>query len=141
MPILQWRCAHGEAPAVTLPCAATVAIAPHDDSVDSNVVLITGKGTIESFGDGPHIIKRVLFEPGITLKHSAQLQLLSCTDREISTAAVGWYACDGAGHWHEVHFSATGAAELTRRLEVILRRFDEIEARLERLEQRSDVDH
>lgn len=129
MPILQWRCAHGEAPAVALECAETLAIAPHDDSVDSNLVRIEGTGTIVSFGDGPIIVKRVLFDPGITLKHSARLQLLTCADREISTPAIGLYACNGGGIWNEIHFTATGAAEVTRRLHAIEQRL----AKLERL--------
>ncbi|MEH2565317.1 hypothetical protein [Bradyrhizobium sp. AZCC 2289] len=90
MPILRWRCAHGEAPAVSLACASTVEIAPPDDSVDSNVVLIEGGGTIEWFGEAPPVIKRVLFQAGITLKHNPpQLSLLSCRDRYISTPAIG----------------------------------------------------
>jgi hypothetical protein len=132
MPILEWRCAHGEAPAVTLACARTIELAPRDDSVDSNVVLIEGAGTIEWFGDGPPVIKRVLFPPGITLRHNPpQLQLLTCLDRRINTPAVGLYASDGEGHWSEVHFTATGAAELSRRLDRIEQRLDDIERRLE----------
>jgi hypothetical protein len=130
--ILQWRCAHGEAPAVTLACASTVALAPFDDSVDSNVVLIKGGGTIEWFGEAPPILKRVLFQAGITLKHNPpQLQLLTCRDRHIIVAAIGLYACDGDGHWHEVHFTETGARELSRRLDRLEDRLAEIERRLE----------
>ncbi len=93
MSILQWRCAHGEAPAVTLACARTVEIAPHDDAVDSNVVLIEGSGVIEWFGEAPPVIKRVLFQAGITLRHNPpQLSLLSCMDRTITTPAIGLYA-------------------------------------------------
>jgi hypothetical protein len=132
MPILQWRCAHGEAPAVTLACQPTLAIAPLDDSVDSNVVHVTGQGTIASFGYGAPIVKRVLFDPGITLMHSWHLQLLCCADREITTAAIGLYACNGYGRWSEIHFTATGAAELTRRADTVCLRLDDIEARLER---------
>jgi len=134
MPILRWRCAHGEAPAVRLACAHCVNLAPPDDSVDSNVVHIVGEGTIESFGDGPPVLKRVLFEAGITLKHSACLQLLSCDDRYITTPSIGLYACDGAGQWNEVHFTATGAGELIRRCDAIEEWLDAIEARLEQLE-------
>jgi hypothetical protein len=131
MPILQWRCAHGEAPAVKLACAATVELAPIDESVDSNVVHITGKGSIRSFGKGPPVIKRVLFEPGITLEHSAELQLLCCRARNISTPAIGLYASDGFGHWSEVHFTETGVRELSRRIDMILERLEDIERRLE----------
>ncbi|WP_128941050.1 hypothetical protein [Bradyrhizobium zhanjiangense] len=131
MPILRWRCAHGEAPAVTLACARTVALAPEDDSVDSNLVHITGSGAIASFGKGPPIIKRVLFEAGITLEHSAKLQLLCCMNRIITVPAIGLYACDGNGHWNEVHFTETGAREISRRLDRIEARLEQIERHLE----------
>jgi hypothetical protein len=132
MPILQWRCAHGEAPVVTLACSLVVPLAPRDDSVDSNLVRITGTdaigtNTIISFGKAPPIIKRVMFEPGITLVHSANLQLLCCTNRQIRTPSIGLYASDGNGHWHEVHFTETGARELSRRLDRIEARLAEIE--------------
>ncbi|TYL87426.1 hypothetical protein [Bradyrhizobium cytisi] len=131
MPILQWRCAHGEAPAVTLACAETVELAPVDESVDSNVVHITGKGSIFSFGKAPPVLKRVLFEAGITLEHSPGLQLLCCVRRRITVPSIGLYASDGFGHWSEVHFTETGARELSRRLDKIEQRLDEIERRLE----------
>ncbi|SIO49784.1 hypothetical protein SAMN05443247_06546 [Bradyrhizobium erythrophlei] len=132
LPILRWRCAHGEAPAVSLACASTVEIAPHDDSVDSNLVIIEGLGTIEWFGEGPPVIKRVLFQAGITLKHNPpQLSLLSCRDRYITTPAIGLYASGGDGCWSEVHFTETGVRELSRRIDMILERLEEIERRLE----------
>ena len=53
MSTVPWACAAGDAPPVTLSCAATVAIAPPDDSVDTNNVVITGTGTIYSFGPSP----------------------------------------------------------------------------------------
>lgn len=127
MPILQWRCAHGEAPAVTLACSLVVPLAPSDDSVDSNLVHITGTGTILSFGYAPPILKRVLFDPGITLVHSASLQLLCCRNRAIGTAAIGLYASDGRRRWSEVHFTETGAREISRRLDRIEARLAEIE--------------
>jgi hypothetical protein len=128
VPVIPWQCAHGEAPAVTLPCGLTVAIAPHDDSVDSNAVLIKGGGLITSFGDGPRVLKRVMFEPGVELAHNPPaLSLLCCRNRVITTAAVGTYASDGDGHWSEVHFSATGSAELSRRLETLVLRLAALE--------------
>jgi hypothetical protein len=132
LPILQWRCAHGEAPAVPLACARTVALAPLDDSVDSNLVLIEGKGVIESFGEAPPVIKRVLFQAGITLIHNPpQLSLLPCMDRIIVAPAIGLYASGGDGCWSEMHFTETGARELSRRLSTIEERLEEIERRLE----------
>ena len=132
MPILRWRCAHGEAPACTLACARITEIAPLDDSVDSNVVRIEGDGTIEWFGEAPPIIKRVLFQAGVTLKHNPpRLSLLSCRDRSITTPAIGLYATSGDGCWSEVHFTETGTRELSRRIDNILERLEEIERRLE----------
>ena len=128
MPILQWRCAHGEAPAVTLACARCVAIAPLDDTVDTNAVRIKGEGAIESFGEGPPIVKRVMFAAGITLIHNPpRLELLTGRNRVITSPAVGLYACAGGDAWYEVHFTMTGAHELSRRL-------DELEQRLAALE-------
>jgi hypothetical protein len=132
LPILQWRCAHGEAAAVTLACASTVEIAPLDDSVDTNLVHIEGTGTIEWFGKARPVIKRVLFQAGITLKHNPpQLSLLSCRDRYITTPAIGLYASLGDSHWSEVHFTETGVRELSRRIDSILERLEDIERRLE----------
>jgi hypothetical protein len=132
LPILQWRCAHGEAAAVTLACARTVEIAPLDDSVDTNLVLIEGTGTIEWFGEARPVIKRVLFQAGVTLKHNPpRLSLLSCMDRIITTPAIGLYASLGDSHWSEVHFTETGARELSRRLDRIEARLAEIERHLE----------
>jgi len=133
LPILRWRCAHGEAPAVTLACARTVEIAPLDDAVDSNVVRIEGGRHHRMVrGEAPPVIKRVLFQAGITLKHNPpQLSLLCCVDRYITTPAIGLYASGGDGCWSEVHFTETGTRELSRRIDSILERLEEIERRLE----------
>jgi hypothetical protein len=132
LPILRWRCAHGDAPAVTLACSATVELAPLDESVDSNLVRVAGCGTIEWFGEGPPVTKRVIFGPGIVLVHNPpQLELLTDADRHISTLSIGTYSCDGEGNWLEVHFTSTGAAEVTRRLDAIEQRLEAIENRLE----------
>ena len=143
MPILQWRCAHGEAPAISLACAPTLALATLDDSVDSNLVFIKGEGLIRWFGEGPPILKRVMFGPGIMLDHNPpQLSLLSCRLRQILRPAVGLYACDGAGHWSEIHFTETGVRELSRRIELIEARLDDIEWQLDQLatQQRERID-
>jgi hypothetical protein len=130
VPILQWRCAHGEAPALTLACAPCLAIAPLDDSVDTNAVRILGEGIIESFGEGPPIVKRVMFAAGVTLKHNPpRLELLTGRNRVITVPAVGLYACAGGDAWYEIQFSMTGAGELSRRLDEIERRLMAIEAR------------
>ncbi|MBO4221965.1 hypothetical protein [Bradyrhizobium neotropicale] len=133
MPILQWRCAHGDAAPVTLACAATVALAPFDDSVDSNIIRIAGCGTITWFGEGPPVTKRVVFGPGIILVHDPpRLELLTDADRHISALSIGTYSCDGDGRWLEVHFTSTGAAELSRRLDAIEQRIGDIERLLKR---------
>lgn len=132
MPILQWRCAHGEAAPVTLACARRVALAPLDDSVDSNAVRIKGEGSIESFGAGPAIVKRVMFAAGITLKHNPpQLELLAGCDRDITAPAVGLYACAGGDAWYEIHFTMTGRDEPSRRIDELEQRIAALEAAIE----------
>jgi hypothetical protein len=138
MPILPWRCAHGDAPIVHLACAPIVCLAPIFDQVDSNIVHIEGGGVIQSFGWGQAITKRVLFEAGITLKHSKSLQLLSLQDREINEPSIGIYASDGM-RWNEIFFTATGAAEVTRRLERIERQLEAMAWRIEEIESREHV--
>jgi len=51
-----WDCAQGDAAPKTLPCAATVNLAPPDDTVDTNSVIIAGNGTITSFGPSPQAV-------------------------------------------------------------------------------------
>jgi hypothetical protein len=128
LPILRWRCAHGETPAVTLEAGPVVALAPPDDSVDSNVVNIQGSGIIGWFGQASWVTKRVIFVPGITLWHNPpQLDLLTGANRVISEIAIGIYSCDGDGNWIELQFTETGARELSRRLDAIEERLDRIE--------------
>ena len=108
MPLVDWECALGDAPSVSLPAAATVAIAPLDDSVDTNHVTITGNGTIASLGPGPLITKQITFVPDagltIVLTNSLSLQLLGSVDRTIGTKSFGTYICDGNGNWTEELF-------------------------------------
>jgi hypothetical protein len=113
MPIVPWECAHGDAPTVTLPCASTVAISPLDDSVDTNKVVITGTGSIYSFGPGPLVTKQVTFEPiggSIVLENSSSLVLLGFQNRTINNPGIGTYCCDGAGNWTEESFTDTSVA-------------------------------
>src|SRR4029077_4323596 len=133
-----WNTAHGEAAPAYLQCAATVALSPGDDSVDTNTVVIEGAGTILSFGDCPYIVmKRVKFAPlvlregderappggggsaTIVLENSARLNLLSGQRRSINAEAYGMYFCPGDGNWNEVYFVQKGSAlinELEERL-------------------------
>ena len=111
MPILAWTCAHGDSPSVSIPCAATVAIAPDDDSVDTNQIIVSGTGTISSFGPcSTPITKRVAFSPGVTLKHGPNMVLLTGNaDRVLSLPGVGTYmTAGGTGIWTEINFAFTG---------------------------------
>ena len=117
MPLSPWNCANGEPAPATLACSATVDIAPADDSVDTNAIVITGSGTIASFGDGPGspIRKRVTFKPAnattIVLKNTPPaLVTLTGADRQINQQSLGEYLCDADGHWTETSFAGTGSA-------------------------------
>jgi hypothetical protein len=136
MPILRWNAAHGDAAPARVACAQTVHLAPWDDSIDTNIIHIAGPGTIDSFGWGQASTKRVLFDAGITLKHSRHLQLLGLRDREIDEPAIGVYATMGDGYWNEISFTATGAAETVRQLNSINRRLDAMYLRIEEIEER-----
>ena len=136
MPILRWDCAHGDAAPVHVACAPVVHLSPWDGRIDTNIVHIVGHGTIQSFGWGQASTKRVLFEAGIVLKHSAHLQLLGLQDREINEPAIGVYATTGDGFWNEISFTATGATETVRRLDDIDARLEAMLWRLDELENR-----
>jgi hypothetical protein len=141
-----WECAHGEAAPAWLTVAPIVALAPADDSVDTNSVVIEGAGTIESFGDCPHVVmKRVRFVPlvlaitneprpapgaAITLVNSMVLNLLGKKDRAIAGVSFGMYQCDGGDHWTEIYFATQGAA-LVNELE---QRIADLESRLAAME-------
>ena len=129
MSTVPWDCAQGDAPAVFLPCAATVALAPPDDSVDTNIVIVTGSGTITSFGPSPQAqqgldengvllptvavgcTKVVVFEPSsgssIVLTKGAQLALLGAANRTVSNRSIGTYTVDNDNNWIEQSFADT----------------------------------
>jgi hypothetical protein len=111
VPIVPWKCALGDAPAATLNVAATVEIAPPDDSVDTNKIIITGTGTISSFGtDAPLVTKDVTFAPAggsITLVNSLQLALLG-GNRTMGGQSFSRFASDGLGHWQEIASASAG---------------------------------
>jgi hypothetical protein len=144
------RTALGDSPAVTLTAASTVAIAPGDDgatvceenpgkyevgtgsnAVNSNRVIITGSGEIDSFGvafegqcgeagEPPTITKQIDFQPDpgqtITLHHNPPaLTLLGGQDRKISARAFGTVTSDPDGNWTEESFSRSDVTpDLTR---------------------------
>jgi hypothetical protein len=138
MPFAPWKCAHGEAEAALLRCASITALAPDDDSVDTNTVIIEGAGTINSFGPSSQVVmKRVKFVPlvlrgaderalpTITLVNSPQLNLLSGQQRSISKPSYGNYFSEGDGTWDEIYFVQQGSALVS-----------ELEERIAALEQR-----
>lgn len=127
MAIIPWQCALGEAPPAVLRLgkSQTYALAPPDNSIDTNRVTITGTGVIGSLGPAPGlqlidpstdpprralvgVTKRVTFDPlggNIVLLHSAKLQLLGGVNRTIRHKAVGVYCCDPVGVWTEEGFT------------------------------------
>jgi hypothetical protein len=120
MPLASFYCAIGDSPAVTLAAAATVNLAPPDDSVDTNRVIITGSGTISSFGvacqgvlneagQPATVTKRVTFVPNagqtITLHHNPPaLSLYSLADRPMTGRCFATYQSDANGNWQETSF-------------------------------------
>jgi hypothetical protein len=111
-------CARGDAPPKTItyendfPVPVEVGIAPLDDTVDTNKVIISGIGIINSFGIGPLITKQVTFEPSnggtITLQNNNPfLNLLGAVDHVITNTSIGTYCCDADGNWTEESFVDT----------------------------------
>lgn len=144
-----WETAHGEAAPAWLSVNSTVAIAPDDDSVDTNSVVIEGAGTINSFGAcSTHVLKRVKFVPlvlreeegaadralpTILLVNSSTLNLLSGQQRSISKVSYGMYQCDADDAWSEIYFVQEGAAmvnELDERLKDLEQRVSALESRV-----------
>ena len=83
-------------------------LAPPDNSVDTNRVVLYGTGTITSFGVGEvgvPITKNVVFEPSggtITIKHNPpSINLLGSVNRIISNKSLGNYYWDGKASWFE----------------------------------------
>jgi hypothetical protein len=127
-----------------------VDIAPPDDSVDSNGIIIEGEGDITSLGTGPggFINKRIVFRPAgnahgkeppgeggpkpeITLHHNPpELVLITGQDRIITEECYGAYVCNDQGHWFELYFTPTGAAATENRLAAMETRLLEMEQRL-----------
>ena len=128
MAFAPWQCAHGDAQPVTLPVATTVALAPPDDSVDTNNVVIQGHGTVSSFGPAPlaevlddngdvvglepwQVTKQVTWEPvggQIVVAHNPPgLSLLGGVTRTITNNSISSFACDANGYWVEQSFIDT----------------------------------
>jgi len=114
MGLVAWNCAHADPPPTVLSVAATVPIAPPDDSVDTNNITITGAGTISSFGTGPAgilITKKVTFVASggaITVAHTPPgLVLMGAINHVVASgkSCIGHYQWDGASKWVEQDFS------------------------------------
>ena len=131
MPILAWDCAHGDAPTVPLPCASVVAIAPDDDSVDSNDVGIIGSGTITSFGPcSASITKNVHFPTGVTIVNGPNLLTLTGSNRTTTHPSVGTYQCAGDDVWREINFNASSVGLLENRVAALEHEVAELRATL-----------
>ena len=152
MPILPWACAHGDTPPVTLECASTVDISPADDSVDTNSIIITGRGEIDTFGFGPggFIRKRIVFRPTapetpfdpdplkpkppppvITVRHNPPWLITTTSkNRVIEQEAYAEYVCNDSGNWFELYHTATGAMAFENRINALEQRLAEVEAML-----------
>jgi hypothetical protein len=125
MAFIPWDAAAGDPATIVLPVAAMVAIAPPDDSVDSNRVTVMGTGTVSSLGPGPidpdsglawEVTKHVIWEPTssaapIILQHNPPyLNLLGGVTRTITVKLIGSYHCDENGYWTEESVTDTTQA-------------------------------
>src|SRR5215471_5559883 len=111
MPIIPWACAHGDAEWAIIPCARTTMLG----SADSNRVIITGGGSIESFGPSPRHLDRgvpctkvIFFDPSweIELVPSDHLALLGSGRRTIRGKGFATFSCDSRDHWTENSFQS-----------------------------------
>jgi hypothetical protein len=120
-------CALGDAPTVTLSVPTTglttVGIAPSDNSVDTNFVIVTGFGNVTSLGcdatnispdPGPswNVTKQVTWIPDasqtITLVNGPALVLLAGVNHAMSHKYIGTYSWDYiAKVWTEISFTDT----------------------------------
>jgi hypothetical protein len=125
MTFVAWDCAAGDAPSVVLPVTATLPIAPPDDSIDTNRIVVMGNGTVSALGPGPidpdtglawEITKQITWEPTsatqpIFLQHNPPyLNLLGAAPRTITTKLIGSYHCDVNGYWTEERITDTTQA-------------------------------
>lgn len=134
---MSWECAHGDAPTVPLACAAVVAIAPDDDSVDSNSVSIVGSGSITSFGPcAAPVTKRVYFPSGVTIVNGPNLLTLTGADRTTTDGAVGTYSSAGDDVWRELDFQWSSVSAYENRINVLELQISELIERVARMERR-----
>ena len=110
MSIVPFQCAVGDSQPITIQVGSTVALAPPDDSVDTNDVILSGHGTINSFGVGQMgvpVTKRVWIQPvggSITIVSSPSLLLLGNVNHTTSNQSIAEYHWDGVSKWIEQSF-------------------------------------
>ena len=114
----------GDAPVQSVPIPSTqsqfttiVSIAPSDNSVDTNIVTITGSGAITSLGVGPSwgVTKEVTWIPSaptgtpqIIVQNSSTLSLLGNANRTITNKCIAHYRWDYVAQtWTELDFVDT----------------------------------
>jgi hypothetical protein len=127
--IIPWACAHGEAEWVSFACEAMVPLA----AADSNRVIVTGRGTILSFGPSPAspagdsiaCTKIVFFDPTkndeIIITPSAHVALLGSGQRVIRGKSFATFSCDSKDHWTENSFQSLswGPDDLDELIQVV----------------------
>jgi hypothetical protein len=131
-----------------------VDIAPADDSVDTNIVIIEGFGEIDTFGFGPggFIRKRIIFRPTapgesapdgqgpaptITIRHNPPWLLTTTgNDRIVRDESYAEYVCNESGNWFELYHTATGAMAFENRINALEQRLAEVEAMLRKRERK-----
>jgi hypothetical protein len=144
MAFMPWECAHGDAPSVTLPVAATVPIAPSDDSVDTNIVTISGTGTISSLGPVPAVTddngnlvnwgttKQVTFSPSggniVVVHNPPNIVLIGLANRTITSPSMSKFQTSSTG-WLEIS-TQTVALNLEGQIATLEARVAALEARL-----------
>jgi hypothetical protein len=114
----------GDAPVMAVPVPATglvntgiAAIAPPDDSVDSNLITVTGSGTINSLGNGPSwgVTKEITWVPfarvgtvHIILTNGPKFILLGNANRTVTNKSIGKYRWNpSAKTWTEISWVDT----------------------------------
>ena len=139
---IPWACSIGDSPPVTLNVASTVSLAIQS----SNRVIISGTGTIASFGlSGVNPITgaklsmtfRVTFQPtggNIVLTTSANLQVLGPSNRTITHTSAGVWVCNQSDVWSEHSYVDTTTGLLN--VEETEARMNQLEQRIKRLEER-----
>lgn len=123
-------------------------LAPPDDSVDTNAIIIEGFGEIDNFGFGPggFIRKRIVFRPSfptqqapggggpkptITVRHNPPWLITTTGHNRVITAeAYAEYVCNDQGNWFELYHTSTGAMAFENRINTLEERIAALEEML-----------